>query len=1169
MRLYVLSLLSLCLLILSCETEIVPSITTNQSEINVSDAGGSQTISFDSNVSWTARSSASWCTFSSPASGDASTKSVTVVLSANDTYSARSCNVTIMAGDVSKTFTINQNSNLGLLVTQDKYDLSNEATTIEVEVMANVEFDVTISGDWITRDNTRGLSSSKLHFNIAKNDTYGKRDGSITIKQKNGPLTSTIKVFQSQEDAIILSNKREDLSNEGQTLSVELKTNVDFEVIIPQAAKSWVSYTGTRALRTETLTLNIAANESYDARSTEIYVKNRATSLQDTLTINQSARLGLFVSKDKFELTNNATTIDVDVEANFEFEVTMSEAWITRITTRGLASTKLSFHIAKNRTYDNRSGYITIKQKNGALSKTINVFQSQEDAIILSNKTQSLSSDSKTLEVELKTNVDFEVIIPQAAKSWVSYTTTRALRTETLQLNITENKSNEARTTEIYVKNRANSLQDTLTIIQEKAPDLPTLTTLEAFDISKNSAKSGGHFINDGGAPILAKGVCWNTTENPTIENSKTLNGLGDGDFVANISNLDAATKYYVRAYATNKTGTSYGSQVSFTTTSTVATPFITPEGGIYTTPQNVAITCATVGAQIRYTLDGSEPIETSALYSGEIPVTEGMTIKARAFKTNWIESSVATETYVIELGVPLILGTSNTIQHIDASQDFTFRLNDLDNKNVFFVFSNKNSSSTTTLPQLQSNVQTMRTAERSSILSEPDFIVSGKPSITDFNNDPFKYPKDGMDKPQYQRYSASQPERYIAGSSEVLYDDNKIPQLSTVRKVISAHGKNLYVWVADNCWGPQSTKSYHVTQQMVDALALKFLNTGTDNDIYEWVTNICGEPWGNTGTSYYIPETDDIHIWLTDIDNDNKTTGPVTLGYYFSRDNFRRSSYQGSNEKLMFTIDAVLFGITTNGTWDVSHKWPMLTISTLAHEFTHMIYFYQNNVLNGLSGNTAINEMSAQCVEDLVSDKILANGPRGVSYTTSNAGNSGNTTGRLPLFNSHNDYNLLDWSQSSSDVLVNYSKTYAFGAYLMRNYGGANFIKELIQNNSTGVNSIVAAVNSNGGGGLSYGDILQRFGAANLLSDKTTMSAGYRLNTGAWSTSTINGITYNLGSINLFNYSPNPYIYNQLPASQKPGSNIYYRAGSNLSGTKEWHFEGMSTDTKLTVVIK
>ena len=139
----------------------------------------------------------------------------------------------------------------------------------------------------------------------------------------------------------------------------------------------------------------------------------------------------------------------------------------------------------------------------------------------------------------------------------------------------------------------------------------------------------------------------------------------------------------------------------------------------------------------------------------------------------------------------------------------------------------------------------------------------------------------------------------------------------------------------------------------------------------------------------------------------------------------------------------------------------------------------------------------------------------------------------------------------------------------MMRNYGGANLIKDLIQNNSTGANSIVNAVNSNGGG-LNYEDILQRFGVANLLSDKSTTTAGYKFNiSGSWIPSTINGITYELGSINLYNYSPTPYIYNQLPSTQNAGSNIYYRAGSNLNGTQEWFFEGMSTDTKLTVVIK
>ena len=1069
---YILLLSSLLLMMLSCQEEIVPSITVNQTEFDVSGDGGSQTIAFESNVNWTAKSSENWCSISSPSSGDESTKSITVALSANDTYDARSCTVTITAGTVSKTVSINQ----------------------------------------------------------------------------------------AQKEAIILTNKTQNLSSESHLLEVELKTNVDFEVIIPEAAKSWVSYTGTRALRTEILLINIATNDSYDARTADIYIKNKATDLQETLTINQSAHTGLLVTQNKYNLSNDAATIEVEVKANVEFDVIIANEWITKTTTRGLPSTKINFNIAKNISHDNREGTIIIKQKNGTLTSTITVFQSQQDAIILSKKTQNLSSSSQSLEVELKTNVDFEVIIPPAAKTWVSYVSTRALRTETLLLNIIANEGSQVRTTQIFVKNKVSNLQDTLTIIQDKAADLPTLTTVDAYDIFINSAKSGGKISKDGGAPILAKGVCWSTTENPTIEKSNKKDGLGDVDFTVSLTDLTVATKYYARAYATNRSGTSYGNQIIFTTTSTVATPVISPIGGIYTSPQSVTIISATDGTQIRYTLNGSEPIETSLLYSGEILVNEGMTIKAKAFKANWVASGVTSQSYTIIRGTQLIEGTSSPIQHIETTEDFTFRLNNLDNKEVFFIFSNVNTKNTTLLPQLQSNVAKMDKAEKLTAYSEPSFVVSGKPSISDFNNDPLKYPMKGMEKAQYQKYSISQPEKLVIGSSELFYDEAGATQLSTVRKVISAHGKNLIVWVANNCWESGGTKSYNVTQKMIDEFAPKFLNTGANNDIYEWVTNIGGAPWGNSGFSNLIPNTDDIHIWLTDIDNDNKSTGQVTIGYFFARDNFLKSSIATSNEKLMFTLDAVLFGKTSFGT---------TMISALAHEFTHMIYYYQNNILNGLTGNSAINEMSAQCVEDLLASKIFADGPRGVKYDLSDAGKSGNYTGRLPLYNSNNDFNLLDWSNNQTEILLNYSKTYAFGAYLMRNFGGANLIKELIQNKSTGVNSIVAAVNSNGGVGLSYGDILQRFGAANLLSDKTTMTAGYKLNTGTWSTSTINGITYDLGSINLYNYPPTPNVYNVLPMNQNPGSNIYYRAGSNLNGEKEWSFKGMSTDTKLTVVIK
>ena len=602
---------------------------------------------------------------------------------------------------------------------------------------------------------------------------------------------------------------------------------------------------------------------------------------------------------------------------------------------------------------------------------------------------------------------------------------------------------------------------------------------------------------------------------------------------------------------------------------SIVATPTIMPIGGVYSTAQVATITCATDGAEIRYTLDGSEPIQTSTLYTGSIPINDGVTIRAKAFKVNWIESLMTFQDYIINIGAQEIVGSSNAIQHINASNNFVFKLNDLNNKNVFFVFSNKDIENPTTLPQIYSNVIAIKAAEKTSLLPDPSFVVSGTPSISEFNNNPDRYPMRGLTTAQYESYSALAPDNYTLGSIETLYDNLNTPHLSTVRKVISAHGKNLYVWVADECWGPESTKKYYVTQQMLDLFAPKFLNTGDNNDIYEWVTNICGAPWGPTGKSNLIPETDNIHIWLTDINNDNKTTGTVTLGYFHSLNNYLKSSSSVSNEKLMFVIDAVLFGSLTNGSWSLSNYWPTKLISTLAHEFTHMIYYYHKKVLNGLVGNTAINEMCAQCVEDLVANKILSDGPRGVSYATPSSGSASNKSGRLPLYNSNNEFNLLDWSSNEEEVLLNYSKTYALGAYLMRNYGGTNLIKELIQNNSTGVNSLVDAVNSNGGANLNYENILQNFGAANLLSDNTTATTGYKYNTGLWSTSTINNITYELGSINLYSYSPIPYIFDQLPWIQQPGSNIFYRAGSNLSGTKEWSFIGMSANTKLTVVIK
>jgi uncharacterized protein (TIGR02145 family) len=97
-------------------------------------------------------------------------------------------------------------------------------------------------------------------------------------------------------------------------------------------------------------------------------------------------------------------------------------------------------------------------------------------------------------------------------------------------------------------------------------PDLPTVTTAEVSAVNENSAHCGGVVTDDGGAEVIARGVCWNTSSAPTISGSKSSDGTGTGSFTSTLTGLNPNTTYYLRAYATNSAGTAYGDEVSFKT---------------------------------------------------------------------------------------------------------------------------------------------------------------------------------------------------------------------------------------------------------------------------------------------------------------------------------------------------------------------------------------------------------------------------------------------------------------------------------------------------------------------------------------------------------------------------------------------------------------------------
>lgn len=95
---------------------------------------------------------------------------------------------------------------------------------------------------------------------------------------------------------------------------------------------------------------------------------------------------------------------------------------------------------------------------------------------------------------------------------------------------------------------------------------VPTVTTAGISSIGNTTAVAGGNITNDGGAPISARGVCWSTSHNPTLNDEHTTDSTGAGSFVSHITGLTQDVTYYVRAYATNRIGTVYGSEVSFRT---------------------------------------------------------------------------------------------------------------------------------------------------------------------------------------------------------------------------------------------------------------------------------------------------------------------------------------------------------------------------------------------------------------------------------------------------------------------------------------------------------------------------------------------------------------------------------------------------------------------------
>src|SRR5665647_580125 len=211
----------------------------------------------------------------------------------------------------------------------------------------------------------------------------------------------------------------------------------------------------------------------------------------------------------------------------------------------------------------------------------------------------------------------------------------------------------------------------------------PILSTTDLSAVTSTTASSGGNITNDGGSAVTARGVCWSTSQNPTIADSKISSGTGSGSFTSVIIGLNPGATYYVRAYASNSIGTGYGNQVTATVTailpvltttsisaltSTTATSGgnITSDGGSVVTARGVCwSTTSNPTIASSKTTDGTGSGTFSSSITG---LTPGTTYNIRAYATNSIGTAYGNEVTVTSTAALPTLSTSTVTSILATS---------------------------------------------------------------------------------------------------------------------------------------------------------------------------------------------------------------------------------------------------------------------------------------------------------------------------------------------------------------------------------------------------------------------------------------------------------------------------------------------------------------------
>ncbi|GHT66846.1 hypothetical protein FACS1894110_11240 [Spirochaetia bacterium] len=376
----------------------------------------------------------------------------------------------------------------------------------------------------------------------------------------------------------------------------------------------------------------------------------------------------------------------------------------------------------------------------------------------------------------------------------------------------------------------------------------------------------------------------------------------------------------------------------------------------------------------------------------------------------------------------------------------------------------------------------------------------------------------------------------YTVGSTKNFWVESSFGNETFVSKqaTLRAQGTHSNIWVIES-WGTALTN----TTTQAQALAAKF------DAIYPLETKVLGYEYGGGGSGGGKDGDDRVQILVYDFYGISGGSGN-TAGFYWSKDFYTQAQLNSSGSTYK-TNEAEIFYISAN----YLNTSPDFIYSTLVHEFQHMINFNVKTVQKSKNSEAWYNEMLSMMAEDMISPQIGI-GPANWGHPTPS---------RIDGFlTSYANEGVARWQGTTSDPgdsLESYSYKYAFGAYLVRNYGGAELLKNILANSSVNIPSIVAALQQTTGNmRIDFNYTLERFAEAFIYSNPAD---GATFNQTV--AETIGGTTYTFAGFDIWKGSGNsfysgwqtgPHIYTLTshPAMQ-PYSVFVQSAGDWVTGTK------------------